>query len=269
MSGRTAVGSVCRAPQQAAAAGGLRRLTGARPPSPPPSIYLLSMVSAVAALVPAFAVADVVLSATRRGRLTGTTFKVLNAGLLANAAVLFVAEALNEAWPFGLRLLYAVASGAVAALNLKDFGFPAFEFEFKDALGCAYGALSGLAVLSGTALVAMSSALSRSLEIEGLDVTAIGSHTIITFGGFCFLLFFLFHVLQSAAAAGPKRLSSATYKELNLAGALASAIMICGVLASIGMGFTGTLLAWAALLQCGGALVACSAGFWIGHTYAE
>mmetsp|Transcript_27464 Transcript_27464/g.76774 ORF Transcript_27464/g.76774 Transcript_27464/m.76774 type:complete len:123 (-) Transcript_27464:143-511(-) len=120
--------------------------------------------------------------------------------------------------------------------------------------------------LGGGGLLVLSGAISGAMQVEGLDM-AIGSHTIVTFGAFCLLIACVLNVLQAAAVAGPKRLSSRTYQEMNLSCALGSLIMFIGILVSISMGFTGTVLSWACLLLSPLVFGSCATGFWVGYKY--
>ena len=231
-----------------------------------PGIYLLSMVSAVVAIVPALTVVDVVHSATLRGRLGGTSFKVLNLGLALNAALLLVAELLNEAWPFGLRLLFALTTGAAAAVNLRTHGLPSAKLEVTGLLSASYCALSVMAACCAAALAATAHYIGKMMPMGSLDV-AIGSHTIFTFGAFTSLLVFVFHTLQSAAVAGDKRLASATYRKMNLACVVASALMAAGTAVSASMGFAGAVLSRTCILVSVCTAATCGTGLYRGYKF--
>ena len=83
----------------------------------------------------------------------------------------------------------------------------------------------------------------------------VGSHTIFTSGTFCLFAAFVLNTLQSAAVAGPKRLSSVTYKQLNLSLVGAGGWMLLGMAwsAYIGLQALPVLLPYALI---GSSLVA-------------
>eukprot|EP00668_Euglena_longa_P039379 GGOE01050708.1.p4 GENE.GGOE01050708.1~~GGOE01050708.1.p4 ORF type:complete len:120 (+),score=38.24 GGOE01050708.1:504-863(+) len=95
----------------------------------------------------------------------------------------------------------------------------------------------------------------------------IGSSTVFTSGSFCTFLAVVMNALQAAAVAGPKRLSSDTYKQLNLS-CLASGLWMLFALAdTLSLGFSDipTFILWSVIGV--GVMLVGGAGYMVGRSY--
>ena len=107
---------------------------GAWPYGQDAGYYFLGFGETTALLIPQLAAAVVLRSAALRSRLTGTTFKVLNASLLASSALLFVAElfqSISEGG-IGFKTLSASVTAVVSFLALRRHGWPTFKLSVGD-----------------------------------------------------------------------------------------------------------------------------------------
>jgi hypothetical protein len=227
-----------------------------------PGMCLLSRATFAAGLIPVLAVVNVLVSATQRDRLDGGTFRALNAGLAVLSAGFLVGEAISPAplMPPNLRVVFAVVAAVVSLLVGREHGFPTWKFAVsrRAPVSLAYAALSGVMALVGLGLFVEATVWQSSFFIYNYLV---GSSTIVTSGSFCLMLAIVANVLQAAAVAGPKRLASDTYKQLNV-GCIASGFWMLGsIVGTLAFGYAGpfTVAVWTLL---GAGLVATG---WVGH----
>ena len=234
--------------------------------------YFLGFGETTALLVPQLAATVVLRSAALRSRLTGTTFKVLNLSLLVSSSLLFVAELLQSISEggIGFKTISATVTAAVSYLALKRHGWPKFKLDVGDGnltnLARAYFALSactGGLVLANT----IGSGVLSFLFGRAAGELILEAHHFITFAALLTIQGGVLHTLQSASVAGDKRMSSDTYKKLNLG------VIVSSVSALVG-------IAWAAKMNCKvlwvfltlgiynvAQLAACSFGLYIGKTF--
>merc|ERR1711904_766130 len=247
---------------------------GAWPYGQDAGYYFLGFGETTALLIPQLAAAVVLRSAALRSRLTGTTFKVLNASLLASSALLFVAElfqSISEGG-VGFKTLSASVTAVVSFLALRRHGWPTFKLSVGDnnlqtlsksylGLTASTGILVALNTFGAGLLSFLFGKVTREVILE--------PHHFITFAALLAIQGGILHTLQSASVAGEKRLSSDTYKKLNLGSILSSISALVGI-------------CWAAKMKCKvlwifltlglyniAQLGAASTGFYIGKTYKD
>ncbi|CAE7357795.1 CCD1 [Symbiodinium sp. CCMP2456] len=167
----------------------------------------------------------VLRSASARDRLGGGTFRLLSLGLLFACSLLFL-RAISS-----VGVLLAVASKGPVSLRVEALLLAQVPILFVSCFGCkaAYGTLAkeGLPKFKMALRAEKGRKWLLTLLAVGYFVTSLhqvlwGSASL--FGGFpalgalrCFVVAACAHVCQTAAVAGPKRLSSETYRTLNLA----------------------------------------------------
>mmetsp|Transcript_90058 Transcript_90058/g.285156 ORF Transcript_90058/g.285156 Transcript_90058/m.285156 type:complete len:355 (-) Transcript_90058:67-1131(-) len=184
----------------------------------------------------------VLQSAASRGRLSGGTFRMMSlASLAAFAAMLFVTcfDVLK------MFALLAVGRFSWAAILPLCIGILAINTALP-AIGASYGTLAaeGLPKFKTAVRAEKGNRGLLTLLAIGYVVTAV--HQVMWGGAMlmysnwkvvgalrCFIVAACAHVCQTAAVAGPKRLSSETYRTLNLALMLDSAIC-CGTVVFLG-----------------------------------
>ncbi|QDZ19661.1 hypothetical protein HOP50_03g21790 [Chloropicon primus] len=234
--------------------------------------YFLGFGETTALLMPQLAASVVLRSAALRGRLTGTTFKVLNLSLLVSSTLLFVAEVFQSISEggIGFKTLSATITAAISYIALKRHGWPTFKFELGEnkllALSKGY---FGLSACTGVFMVlnTLGSGVLSFLFGKLTGETILEPHHFITFAALLAIQGGILHTLQTAAVAGEKRLSSETYRNLNLGVILSAISALMGIF-------------WASTMKCQvlwvfltlgvyniAQLVACSSGFYLGKTY--
>lgn len=204
--------------------------------------------------------AKVLSGAAQRGRLAASTFQLLNAGIIAALVCDVVAATrLSPA-----DLLGIVASRAFLAVPswraLRRYGFPRAALLFP--LSRPAEARNALAV--SYALLGTSSASALAASICGKLPAAVSALQLVPAAALL--------ALRSAALAGPKRLASPTYMQLNRA---LQTFALAGVVADAAMlGWRGPLggpTLWVRarfLWACALALV-CREGYKRGASYTE
>jgi len=185
----------------------------------------------VPAVLCAIASLQVLRNAASRDRLSGGTFRMLCLGLLAGfSAMLFnsgcqVMElTLRSQGVFNVRsairvaaTIFASVSGLGAAYRaLEDHGLPKFKTEIRAAKGRRW--LLTL-VAAGCAFTAVQQLVIGGVLLFYSRYKAVGALR-------CFVISACAHVCQTAAVAGPKRLSSETYGLLNAAVALDAVVRL-------------------------------------------
>eukprot|EP00667_Euglena_gracilis_P008333 EG_transcript_8440 len=233
-----------------------------------PGMSLLSRATFAAGLIPLLATVNVLLSATRRDRLDGNTFKALNVGLAVLSAGFIVGEYLNPApfLPPSLRLAFAVGAGVVSWLVGQGHGLPTVKLAVSSpiSLASAYAAMSVLLLGTGLGLFVEATLWQANFFIVNYLV---GSSTVFTSGSFCVFLAVVMNALQAAAVAGPKRLSSDTYKQLNLSCLASGLWMLLAMAGTLSIGFSDafTFLVWSAISL--GLVAVGGAGYMAGSDY--
>jgi len=172
-------------------------------------------------------VASVLQGASSRGRLEGNTFKLLNLGLFLSSILFYTVSIAKQKVLLGgsffsintlrltSQLAFAVFSALPCYLSLKEYGLPKPKMQFLP-----FASLPFLCLFSAASvgLFSLFTALSQSISI------AISSKTLVSCfaalapsatGVSCFLVPLILFALHGAALAGPKRLSSDTYKALS------------------------------------------------------
>ena len=239
--------------------------------------YFLGFGETTSLLVPQLAASVVLRSAALRSRLTGTTFKELNLSLLVSSTLLFVAELFQAILEggIGFKTLSATITAAISYVALRRHGWPKFfppptkiivgDNDLKP-LSRAYFALfacTGALVALNTVGSGVLSYLFGKATMEVI----LEPHHFITFAALLAIQGGTLHTLQSASVAGEKRLSSETYKRLNLGVAVSAVSALVGIL-------------WAAKMKCHvlwvfltlglynvAGLLASSWGYYVGNTY--
>lgn len=201
-------------------------------------------------------VLKVMQSAAARGRLGGTTFRVLALGLLASFFLIFV-HSLHHLGHL-LQQITSIASAPwyhlIASLVMLVTSYTLVTTSYK--------ALEEHGLPSFKLGVMSKGAAPLSLLAVGYAVTAVhslGCGAITTLYGpmkivgvlRCFVVAGCAHVCQTAAVAGAKRLASETYMLLNLALILDSVARL-GTLRTLGMPSTYSILPAIALLSSAG-----------------
>lgn len=219
------------------------------------------------ALIVTVAALKVMKGAAARGRLSGGTFRMLALGLLAGFgvvtyhAVFQVIQVLVSAMTGAGISLSAVATlslGYVAAAagaltvaaayrTLEEQTLP----KFKLAVQAETMPLTALAV--GYAVAAMHAVVWGGAVVLYSKLKLIGALR-------CFVVAACAHVCQTAAVAGPKRLSSETYQLLNLGLVVDGAVRLATVAFR---GYSASLWLFPAL-----SLVTAGAGLAVGKYYA-
>jgi len=249
---------------------------GAWPYGKDAGYYFLGFGQTTALLIPQLASSIVLRSASLRNRLSGTTFKVLNLSLFASSVLLFVAElfqSISEGG-IGFKTLSATLTAAVSYLALRRHGLPEFKFSTQGAIGKVLTLAQAYFILTvwTGALVVSNSVGSGLISFLFGKVTReviLEPHHFITFAALLAIQAGTLHTLQSAAVAGEKRLSSDTYKKLNLGGILSAISALLGI-------------CWAAKMKCQvlwvfltlgtynlAQLAACAYGFFVGSTFKQ
>jgi hypothetical protein len=194
--------------------------------SGPPMDSYTSMVSV---LIVTSAALRNLRSATIRGRLDGSTFRVLALALLAAFSVIFY-HVCFQLW----RLLFGMRSTSLQAVFIATVAVSAATFAVK----------ASYQVLQEEGLPYLKPPRSRNILAIGYLVTAV--HQVVWGGSLllysnlktagalrCFVLGACAYVCESAASAGSKRLSSSTYKSLNVALAIDSVIRLNSALGAV------------------------------------
>lgn len=148
-------------------------------------------------------------SASRRNRLDGTTFKFLNTGSFLSFSYLALTQFAGipaALTPCKLMLVCAALFGSLTTGSVVlKYGLPRITFKGANILSCSYMLCSILTMINSVDVSAQS-ILQRSATMS----RAVGN----PFDAF--LVSSIFLALAGAASAGSKRLSSDTYKQLNL-----------------------------------------------------
>ena len=147
-------------------------------------------------------------SAARRDRLDGTTFKFLNLGAFLSFVYLTMLQFADRSCITTINFVRASATifGSLATGKaLLQYGFPVIKLKGSNILSVFYLACSVLTLIS-------------QLKLNSLFFKANGKIVLNCFvNPFEMLLEpAIYLALAGAAIAGPKRLSSDTYKKLNL-----------------------------------------------------
>lgn len=217
-------------------------------------------------LIVAVAALKVMKGAAARGRLSGGTFRMLALGLLAGFGVVTY-HAIFQV----IQVLVSAGTGAgislsgVATLSLGYVAAAAGSLtvaaayrtlevqtlpKFKLAVQSESAPLTALAV--GYAVAAIHAVVWGGALVLYSKLKLIGALR-------CFVVAATAHVCQTAAVAGPKRLSSETYQLLNLGLAMDGTVR----LATIALrGYSASLLLFPAL-----SLVTAAAGLAVGRYY--
>lgn len=174
------------------------------------------------------------LSAARRNRLDGNTFKLINLGLFTSS-ISFLLYGLTQISSFGMRaynlltfqslvnLVFTIkhmSSLVASLLVLQNFKLPVIKTDFKNYLSVGYliGAL--ISLFHGAFMI-------WSISRHNLTTVSIPFVDLVTVRSLLMPVGYL--ALSGAASAGHKRLSSETYKILNLS---SMALVLIGIISS-------------------------------------